>query len=179
MVKIPAANERLSCPEAIERRTQVFHDLGLLIGLWNQMELYFEYAIHKRTGMSALHSSIVLGGLQNKAKVSILKSLLRTDGETEAVSKINTAMSYAKRNALMHGIPGSEQDSSRFGFFHRNVDNKYEVKSHKFTPEEFHNHVWEFARLADEAVLAIGFDHDDPMLKAELDEYGKAAGFEM
>lgn len=143
------------------------------------MELYFEFAIYKRTGMSPLHSSIVLGGLQHKAKVSILKSLLKAEGQTEAVSKIKSALSYAKRNALMHGAPGSETDSSQFGFFHRNVDDKHEVKAYKFTAEEFHAHVWEFARLADEALLSIGIDSDDSDMRQQIGEYGRAVGFDL
>ncbi len=145
--------------------------------MWNQVELYIEFAIHRRTGMSALHSSVVLGGLQHKAKVSILKSLLKLEGKDDAVSKINTALTYAKRNALMHGMPGSEEDGSIFGFFHRRVDDKYQVQAHRFTADEFHDHVWEFARLANEALLAIDIDETDAQLKAEIDEYGKAAGF--
>lgn len=179
MVKIPADRERLADEEAIALRTQFFHDLGLLVSMWNQVELYIEFAIYRRTGMSALHSSVVLGGLQHKAKVSILKSLLKLEGQDEAVSKINSALSYAKRNALMHGVPGSESDSSSFGFFHRRVDDSYKVQAHKFTADEFHEHVWEFGRLANEALLAIGLDENDQKLKAEIDEYGKAAKFEI
>jgi hypothetical protein len=71
----------------------------------------------------------MLGGLQHKAKISILYALLREDGKSEAISKLKAAMSYARRNALIHSAMGSEHDSSRFVFFHRSLDDRYKVNA--------------------------------------------------
>lgn len=120
----------------------------------------------------------MLGGLQHKAKVSVLYALLREDGRTEAVSKLKTAMSYAKRNALMHSALGSEDDSSKFSFFYRSIDDRYKVATHTFTEGSFHDHVWRFCNLADEALLALGIDADSPEFKQELLAYGKDALFD-
>jgi hypothetical protein len=179
MVKIQSNYEGLTDPKAIEKRTQFLHDFGLLIGNWNLLELYIEIIIWRKTGMSAEHCAIVLGSLQHKAKVSILKSLLNNEGNAEAVSKLKTALSYAQRNALVHGVPGSEEDGSEFGFFYRSVDDKYMVKSHKFTAEEFHKRVYQFFDLAHEAIEALGINENDPKFKAELDEYCKGAKFDL
>jgi len=120
----------------------------------------------------------MMGALQHKAKISILKSLLREKGEIDLISKINTAMSYAKRNSLMHGVLGSEQDHSKFLFFDRRVDNRYKVNVHSFTSESFHEHVWQFCNLADEVLLELGIDVDSSAFKQELLDYGKDAQFE-
>ena len=80
MVKIPVEAERAPDAESIERRTQFLHDLGLLIAQWNRVELCAEIAIRRITGISNIHCSIVFGGLQHKAKISILYALLREQG---------------------------------------------------------------------------------------------------
>lgn len=178
MVKIPDGAERSNDPEAIARRTQFLHDYGLLIQVWNHMELNMEVEIQRITGLSGLHFSIMLGGLMAKAKRSILFALLRDDGRADAIPKIKTALIYAKRNALMHGNIATEEDNSEIVFFHRSVDDDYKVVCHRFTPETFSKHVWEFSRLVDEALLALGYDDDDPLTKARLDAFGKAAQFD-
>jgi hypothetical protein len=178
MVKIPQNAEHAIDDEAIERRTQFLHDLGVLVYQWNATEIYIEMAIRRLTGLSNLHCSILLGGLQHKAKTISLYALLRENGESEAISKMKTAMSYAKRNALMHGVTGSEADMSKFSVFHRSVDDRYRVATHNFTAESFHDHVWEFCRLVDNALKTLGIDVDAPETKQALSAYAKDARFE-
>lgn len=127
MAKVPTHAEQLTDKAAIERRTQVLHDIGLLVASWNHLELYLEVAIMRATRLSPLHASILLGGLQHKAKVSILYTLLREEGKPEAIRKLKVALGYAKRNALMHGVPASEDGFTKVAFYHRTVGDKYSV----------------------------------------------------
>lgn len=178
MVKIPSLNERTSDPIAIERRTQFLHDTGVLVHMWNRVELFVELAIWRITGLSPLHCSIMLGSLQHRAKISILYSLLREDGKNAAISKLKAAMSYAKRNALIHSAVASEEDSSKFVFYYRTVDDRYKVAAHTYDQDSFHDHVWQFCKLADEALIEIGLDETAPETIAALKEYGQKARFE-
>jgi hypothetical protein len=178
MVKVPVEVERDFDADSIERRTQFLHDLGVLVAQWNRIEICIEIAIRRLTGLSNAHCSLMMGALQHKAKISILKSLLREKGEIDLISKLNTALSYAKRNSLMHGVLGTEQDYSRFSFFDRKVDNRYKVSVHSFTSDSFHEHVWNFCRLADEVLLDLSIDVDSAAFKQELLAYGKDAQFE-
>lgn len=178
MVKIPEYAEHSSDTEAINRRTQFLHDLGLLIHQWNRVELCLELAICRMTGLSNLHCSIMLGSLQHKAKVNILYALLRDAKQTGAISKLKTAMSYAKRNALMHGVFASEDDGSEFVIFHRSIDDRYKVAAHRFTADSFHDHVWKFCNLAGDALEALGLSENDPELKLAMESYSKDARFD-
>lgn len=177
MVKVPQYAERSDNTEAIEKRTQVLHDMGVLVQHWNRLELYVELEICRITKLSHLHGSIVLGGLMHKAKINILYALLREEGRSDVAAKLKTAMGYAKRNVLLHGAAASEEDGSRFAFIHRAVDDRYRVKSHEFTAESFHDHVWKFGHLADEALLAMGYDDADPSTLKALEDYGRDARF--
>lgn len=178
MVKIPSQHEGGADPAAIERRTQFLHDTGVLIHMWNMVEIYIELAIWRITKLSPLHCSIMLGGLQHKAKISILYALLREDGNDAAISKLKSAMSYAKRNALVHSIIGSEEDSSKFVFYYRSVDDRYKVVAHTFDQDSFHDHVWQFCKLANDALIEIGCDELAAETIADLKEYGQKARFE-
>lgn len=178
MVKIPDGYDQLTDPDQKADRTQLLHDFGLLIVTWNEFELYIELAILRITGLSQLHCSIVLGGLQHKAKVSILKALLHEQGNKDAVSKLKAALSHAKRNALMHGVPSSDTAKSKYAFTHRSIDDRYKAATHIFTPDEFHERVWKFNELCVEALNAIGINPNCPKTKAELKDYGKGAKFE-
>lgn len=170
MVRLPT--EATPDVHGLEQRTQLLHDLGVLISLWAELEMHVEIAIAHSTKMNFLHASIVLGTLQNKAKVGILYSLLKLNDDDVAVSKMKTAMSYAKRNALMHGMMGSEDDFSEFAFFHRSVDNGYKVNKLSFTAQSFHEHVWKFRELADEAIACLKTTPE------QLQEYGRQAKFD-
>lgn len=170
MVKIPSTAG--ADIEGIEERTQLLHDLGILVALWSQFEIYIEMAIMGITKVSPLHNSILLGSLQFKAKVSILKSLLRTEGKTDTISKINTAVSFAKRNVLMHSAMSSERDFSKFGFFYRSVDDGYNVKAHTYTATDFHKHVYRFKDLANDAIDDLGLSEE------MMQKYGHGAQFD-
>ena len=170
MVKIPS-EAGLGAP-GVEERTQMLHDLGVLMALWSHLELFIEVAIWQITKMSGLHASILLGGLQHKSKISILYALLRLDGKDATISKMKTAMSYAKRNALIHSALGTEDDFSQFAFFYRSIDDRYKVTKHSYTATTFHNHVWHFRDLANAAL------DDLPVTHEQIDNYGKQAKFD-
>ena len=87
-------------------------------------------------------------------------------------------MSYAKRNALIHSVLGSEDDSSEFVFYYRSVDDRYKVTAHTYDHESFHTHVWRFCELADEALIAMGLDERESQTIADFKEYGQKARFE-
>ena len=171
MVRAPSANG----PDAkgIENRTQLLHDLGVLVTLWSQLELHIEVEIARITGMSFHHASIVLGTLQHKAKTSILYSLLRTQERTDVIPKIKAAINFAKRNALMHSAMATEADFSKFVFFSRTMDDAYKVKALRYTAEEFHQHVYKFRDLANVAIHHLSIPEE------ELGAYGKAALFDL
>ncbi|AYJ85800.1 hypothetical protein D3Y57_07205 [Sphingomonas paeninsulae] len=158
MVKIPTIGG--GDIEGVEQRTQFLHDLGILIALWGKVEMHIECEIWKITKMEMLHASIVLGTLQHKAKISILYALLRLEGRDDAISHLKTAMSFAKRNALMHGTLASEHDFTKFSFFTRSVDDRYRVKRHDYNAATFHDHVWQFRELASAAVDCLTVTHD-------------------
>lgn len=149
----------------------------MLTSMWNLFEAYIELAILRITKMQPLHCAILLGSLQHKAKVSILKALLHEEGKGEAVSKIKAALSHAKRNALLHGVPGIGDSAAKFAFYHRQVDDRYVVQNHMFTAEQFHAHVTRFLDLVSEALFALGINPENPATELELDAYGKAARF--
>src|SRR3954451_13178838 len=107
--------------EQIERRTQLMHDFGSLVATWSEFEFRVELKIAQLTEMKLLDAAIVLGGLGFGAKANILYSLLSERGEREIVEKVKAVVSAAKRNSLVHGAVGSEEDYSKFGFYKRNV----------------------------------------------------------
>lgn len=49
---------------------------------------------------------------------------------------------------------------------------------HEYSPDEFHDHVWNFTDLANEALIELGIDGQDEAFAAELLAYGQAARFE-
>ena len=177
MIKIPEGFEQLSDPESIAMRTQFLHDLGVLITTWNTFEFLMEFAIFKIVKISPVHSSIMLGGLQHKAKVNILKSLLKKEGKDAEVSAIKTALSYAKRNDLIHGVPGLNEADGKIGTAFRSVQDKYQITTRDFSSEEFTKHVYRFCVLADEAAFALGVDWNNPVIKKEVNDYARRAGF--
>jgi hypothetical protein len=155
-------------------RTQLLHDFGALIAMWGQFEIAVEAKIGAITGIKPLYCSIVVGPMNSGAKRNTLYSLLREEGDGTVTAAVKNLVSFAKRNALIHGVVGGEPDSSRFAFFYREVKEKYEAKRLVYTAEEFHQHFLKFRQLHHAAMVALGFDSED-----RLNEYVREVGFDL
>lgn len=170
MVKLPSAPSPPTEGE-VERRTQFMHDFAAVLSIWAELEMVIEIKIAQLTGMKALDASIVLGSLQAGARKNILYSLLNERGEKETISKVRAAISFAKRNVLVHSQYASENDYSKFRLYQREVKESYKVTSHDFTAETFHQHFLKFRELHHEADAALGVSDK------QIAEYGRAARF--
>lgn len=164
MIKIPDDADARS-PE----REQFLHDYGVILALWSQFDTYIEVAIMRLTGMSGLHASVVLGTLQSKAKCNILYSLLRLNDDEMTAQKVKEAIDFAKRNLIVHSAMASEKDFSKIVFFKRSIDPRYKAVGHNYSADSFHEHVWKFRDLANEALTALS------LTEADLNEYGRMA----
>lgn len=171
MVKIPSMPENFD-PAHVERRTQFMHDLAALLSVWAELEMAIEFRIAKLVGMNPLDASIVLGSLQAGGKQNILYSLLAERGLTDERAAIKAAVSFAKRNVLVHSQFGSEDDFSLFRLFKREVKDSYKVIRHDYTAETFNDHFMTFRELVADALAAMKVTPDD------IVEYGRAARFE-
>lgn len=170
MVKLPS--DLSADAPGISDRTQLLHDFGALLTMWSELEIAIEIAIWKVTGMSALHTSILIGSLQFGTKRNILSSLLREAGDRAPTKAIKDLVDFAKRNVLIHSAVAAEHDYSKFVFFNRSVKEKYDVSAEEFTASSFHQHFLRFRKLHDAALKALN------VTQAEMNEYGRAARFE-
>ena len=169
MIKLPA-QDGPALPQFIEDRTQFLHDYAFLLLLWSQFEVALEVKIAKLAGLSAIDASIILGGLSFGNKPSILYSLLEKRGRPDVSAKIEKVIQHVGRNALVHGIPGSDTDAGTFAFFRREVGAAYLIKHLTYTAKEFNQHFEKFQSLASEAMDVMELEDSD------LDEYASAAG---
>lgn len=156
----------------IERRTQLLHDYGTFMALWNEFETGLEVAIMRLTGMTPLKTSIVLAGLISSAKTHILYSLLAEEGRTVAIEKVKNVVNAASRNHLVHAISASDADFSRFAFVKRDVKEKYKVKCAEFTDDTFREHLENFQKLVSEVSDELNIRFND------LEEYARGARFD-
>lgn len=169
MVKIPE-DILDSSPEFTEQRTQFLHDYSALLMLWAEFELAIEFKIAELTGMAPKDASIVVGGLNFGAKPSILYSLLDQRGDKNTASKVRAVIDHARRNALVHGSPASDQAEGHFAFFKREIGHTYVVKRLNFTAETFNDHWMKFRALENEALIAMGITDEG------LERYAHEAG---
>jgi len=167
MVKVPTTD--ISCPEALERRTQLLHDYGAFMALWSEFEFILEVKIAALAGMEPLKASIVLGGLSFGNKPKILYSLLSLSSDTTTAPKVRAVINAARRNALVHSVVASEPDLTEIGFVTREVGNTYKVRENRFTADSFHKHFLEFRRLYYEATDALGITVE------AAEQYGRTA----
>jgi hypothetical protein len=148
-----------SSEEDVERRTQFMHDLAAVLAVWAELEMVIEVKIANLTGMKPLDASIVLGSLQSGTRKNILFSLLKERGEKAAISKVKSAISFAKRNMLVHSQFAAAERFTGFRLYQREVKDAYKVTSHDFTAETFHQHFVKFRQLFLEARDALGVRH--------------------
>ena len=155
----------------IEQRTQVLHDFGAFMTLWSEFEMSLEVAIARRTGMTTIHASIVLGGLAFGAKPAILYSLIEEAGEDPSITaKVRAVVDHARRNALVHGFMNAERaEEAVFSFSKREVKNAYRITHAEFTAEGFNQHFQKAQELVGAAWRALEITNDD------LNLYGREA----
>lgn len=139
--------------------------------LWSEFEIVLEIAIARLAEMKPLAASIVLGGLSFGNKPSILYSLLVEAGEQSKIEPVKALINHARRNALVHGTPATEDDYSNFAFIKRDIKDRYRVSRAEFTAAQFHEHFLEFRRLHLAAADALNISGDD------IEDYAKAGRF--
>jgi len=155
MIKLPTSDHPLP-PAFVEQRTQFAHDYGAFLAQWAVFEIAIEVKIAKLANLTSLDASIILGGLNFGSKPSILYSLLRERGLDGVVDKVRAVIDHARRNALVHGIPWSEEDDPQFVFFKREVGDTYKVKQLPFTAESFNQHFEKLCELIAYAFEGMG-----------------------
>ena len=169
MIKIPKTAE-ITSPEFIADRTQFFHDYAALLLLWGQFEFALEVAIARLAGLTPPDASIILGGLSFGNKPPMLYSLLAKRGKPDASAKVKAVINHVGRNALVHGIAGSDYETRDFAFFRREVGEELVVKHILYTADTFNAHFERFRDLADAALDALGISD------ADLSQFAREAG---
>lgn len=104
---------------------------GLFMVTWSIFETTLEVAIQKRLKLHPLEGNIVTGGLAFLSRSSILRSLLALDKskESKEASKlINSMVTDANRNAIIHGHVHVGGDHT-LKFVHRKTADKLSAKS--------------------------------------------------
>lgn len=169
MVKIPTTDEAVS-PAFVDCRTQVMHDYGTLLAVWSQFELALEVKIARLAGLSPRDSSIILGGLSFGNKPAILYSLLNDRSLTDVAAKIRAVIDHTRRNALVHGVTGSDMIENRIVFYKREIGATYKVTHLTYSADEFNAHFERFRDLANEAMASLDLTLED------LEKYAGEAG---
>jgi len=160
-------------PERFPLRYQFLHDYGALIAVWNEFEIAIEVAIMRRTGMTPLKASIVLSAIGFGHKRNILDALLKEEGREDLITKLESAINAAGRNAFVHGVPTGNKDLTEFAFARRDFKNKrYRTKPIRFTAESFREHFLNFQGQYVELAAALGVTMDD------IDAYAREARFD-
>jgi hypothetical protein len=93
-------------PEPSDEMLVTLAAYGLFMLNWSLLETVIEVAIMKRLELHPLEGNIVTSGLNFQARSSILRSLLSLDESKEskeARQLINTIVTEANRNAIIHG----------------------------------------------------------------------------
>lgn len=169
MVKYPSTDE--ATLKGIENRTQFAHDLGGFLMIWGHFEFAVEIRIAELARLTALRGSIVLASLNSGARFAILHSLLAEFGTKAESDAVRAAITFAKRNALIHSSLASEKHFSEFGFYQRRVDNSYKVTLQRYTADEFHERFKKVCELAEKATEAMG------ITPKKMNSYGQRARF--
>ncbi|WP_146986214.1 hypothetical protein [Bradyrhizobium macuxiense] len=134
---------------------------GSFLQLWQTFELVIEVAIMRRLNLSARHASIVLNSLNFAAKSNILSSLLKEEGDQEALSALGNAQTKAGRNDFIHSFL-TIQDAGIFRLVRRNIKNgNYTADLNELDVPAMFTHGAQFAEAYERAQTALGVTSED------------------
>lgn len=109
--------------------------LGHFIVCFSLLDTTIEVAIGRLLKLDPVKSTIVTAGLQFKAKLMLLSSLLNLDPKTHAklITEIKDLSGKTDRNDIVHSVVATY--GRNIEFLRRRVDLKFKARDIKHTPE--------------------------------------------
>ena len=129
---------------------------------WTSLELLTDYAIYKLLKVTPSQGHLISAGMFFSRKARLLADLIRTSeypNKAAILGAFNKVRDNNKRDIIAHSYVYS--DHKTVTFVERNVSMKFKAIEHKFTFEEFKNHVTTFMRNAQGFHDAFEPDYDD------------------
>jgi hypothetical protein len=139
-----------------------FHNLfGQFHSIWLANDALLDYAICELLGAEAADTHIILSGMMFGAKSRLLIALLKRSNHRnksdllDALKKIQAA----KRDKFAHSYLALDKENVLF--IERALYGDYAVIEHKFTAQEFRQHVADFILAAQKFQNALGADGEE------------------
>ena len=150
-------------PLYAERMREFFSRYGSFLQLWQTFELLVEIIIMKRLGITPRQASIVCGGINFQAKISIALSLLKEERprNEKAISALSTAKTEAERNDFIHSFLTHGRDGTLHLIRREIKPGGYSVERRVVTVDGMQSHAGQFAASFERAANELGISETD------------------
>jgi hypothetical protein len=151
----------LNLPIPIEAGISFNAKLGLFHQNWAAIDLHTDFAIYKFPGITPLQAHLITSGMMFGRKARLLVDLVK-HSDIKQKNKIIEPFSIirgAQRDMITHSYCST--DALSVTFLERSVSNTFRAKERKFTLNEFHAHVDNVTRAAEQFISAIDASPDE------------------
>jgi hypothetical protein len=141
--------------------------LGLFYVVWSGAEVVTAYAVGKFLSLAHEETHLLTARMEFARKTALLRALIsRSDHPKKAALKgaLNKMQNESKRNVFAHSFLRS--DLKTVTFVERTWEGDFKVRLHKFTLEEFIEHVERFQVAGREFERALGMTDMDKDFQA-------------
>jgi hypothetical protein len=152
-------------PDEHVKRIQDFHrHYGLFLQLWQTFELMVEMVIMRQLKLTHRQTSIVCGGINFQAKLSIALTLLKEDKKAneKPIAALSKARSEAERNDFVHSLLSHSRKLGILHLLRREVRPAgYSVDRRVMTPDTMREHGDKFADACEAVMVQLNISQDD------------------
>jgi hypothetical protein len=150
-------------PLYAQRMREFYGRYGAFLQLWQTFELLVEIIVMRQLRLTVHQTSILCGGINFAAKISIAVSLLMEDRikNEKAITSLKTAASVAERNDFTHSFLTHGSDGS-LHLVRREVRREgYSVDVRIMTVTEMQRHGEAFAGAFENAAVELKISETD------------------